>query len=106
MLYFIRAHLSLSQTGSVDDARSVLRSGDGSRSGQRSDSVSEANLDLMAGRYREVLATTAAWEDGGTGRPVFYMPVAWLRAAAYRGLARRTALVRRRRLRSASSRPV
>jgi predicted Zn-dependent protease len=86
MLHFIRAHLGLSQTGSVTHARSVLAEGMGAAVDNDQTRFLEANLDLMAGRYREVLATTAAWETQVLDAQIFYMPVAWLRAAAYRGL--------------------
>jgi eukaryotic-like serine/threonine-protein kinase len=86
MLYFIRAHLSLSQTGSVDDARSVLAQGMGAAVDNDQTRFLTASLDLMAGRYQEVLWTTAPRRMEVLDGQSVYMPVAWLRAAAYRGL--------------------
>ena len=86
MLHFIRAHLSLSRTGSVTSARSVLAEGVGPGVDNDQTRFLQAHLDLMAGRYREVLWTTDAWETEVLDAQIFYVPVAWLRAAAYRGL--------------------
>jgi len=86
MLYFTRAHLSLSQTGSVTEARRVLAQGSGAAVDNDHTRFLQANLDLVAGRYRDVLATTAAWEVEVLDAQVFFVPVAWLRAAAHRGL--------------------
>jgi len=86
MLYFTRAHLALAQTGSVAEARRVLMEGAGAAVDNDHTRFLAANLDLMAGRYREVLATTAAWRLEVLDAQALYTPVSWLRAAAYRGL--------------------
>jgi len=86
MLYFTRAHLALGQTGSVTEARRVLMEGAGAAVDNDHTRFLAANLDLMAGRYREVLATTAAWRLEVLDAQALYTPVSWLRAAAYRGL--------------------
>ena len=86
MLYFIGAHLRLSLTGSVTDARSALAQGSGAAVDNDQTRFLEAHLDLMAGRYQEVLWTTATWETEVLDGQMVYVPVAWLRAAAYRGL--------------------
>jgi eukaryotic-like serine/threonine-protein kinase len=86
MLYFTRAHLALGQTGSVAEARRVLMEGAGAAVDNDHTRFLQANLDLMAGRYREALATTAAWRLEVLDAQALYTPVSWLRAAAYRGL--------------------
>ncbi len=86
MLYFARAHLALGQTGSVTEARSVLLQGSGAAVDNDHTRFLQAKLDLMAGRFQEVLATTDAWGIEVLDAQVLYIPVAWLRAAAYHGL--------------------
>ncbi|TVP59593.1 MAG: hypothetical protein EA351_01415 [Gemmatimonadales bacterium] len=86
MLYFTRAHLALAQTGSVAEARSVLLQGRGAAVDNDQTRFLQAKLDLMAGRFREVLSITDAWRIEVLDGQVLYIPVAWLRAAAYHGL--------------------
>ena len=86
MLYFARAHLKLGQTGSVTEARSVLLEGIGAAVDNDHTRFLRAKLDLMGGRFQDVLTTTDAWGIEVLDAQVLYIPVAWLRAAAYRGL--------------------
>jgi tetratricopeptide (TPR) repeat protein len=86
MLHFARAHLALARTGSVEAARSVLAEGSGASVENDQTRFFQAELDLMAGRYREVLVTTAAWRMEVLDGQIMYIPVASIRAAAFRGL--------------------
>lgn len=84
--YATWARLRLSWTGSIDEARSVLAQGAGAALDNDFTRYIQADLDLMGGRYREVLLQSAAWKMDVLDAQTWYMPVAWLRAAAYRGL--------------------
>jgi len=86
LLHFARAQLSLARSGSIAEARRFLMEGSGASVENDHTRFFQAHLDLMAGRYREVLATTAAWRQDVLDAQALYIPVAWLRAAAYRGL--------------------
>jgi eukaryotic-like serine/threonine-protein kinase len=86
VFYATWARLRLSRTGSIDEARSVLAQGAGASLDNDVIRYVAADLDLMSGRYREVLLQTAVWKTDVLDAQPWYMPVAWLRAAAYRGL--------------------
>ena len=86
MLHVTLAHLRLARTGSIDEARSVLAQGAGAAVDNDLTRSVAVNLDLMSGRYREVLLRTAAWKMDVLDAQTGYVPVSWLRAAAYRGL--------------------
>lgn len=87
LLWALRARMRLSWTGSVAEARSVLEVGHGAAVDNDYTRFVQADLDLMSGRYREVLLRTATWPSDVLDAQPLYVPVAWLRAAAYRGLA-------------------
>jgi eukaryotic-like serine/threonine-protein kinase len=89
MFYAGWARLRLSRTGSVDEARSVLAQGAGASLDNDFSRYVAADLDLMSGRYREVLLQTTVWKTDVLDAQTLYVPVAWLRAAAYRGLGER-----------------
>ncbi len=86
MLYAARAHLALARTGSVEEAARVLQQGTGAAVDNDFTRFVTADLALMGGRYREVLLRTAEWSTDVLDSQVGYVPVAWLRASAYRGL--------------------
>jgi TolB-like protein/cytochrome c-type biogenesis protein CcmH/NrfG len=86
VFYATWARLRLSRTGSIDEARSVLAQGAGAALDNDFTRFVAADLNLMSGRYRELLLQTAVWKTDVLDAQTWYMPVAWLRAAAYRGL--------------------
>jgi eukaryotic-like serine/threonine-protein kinase len=86
LLYALWARGRLSRTGSAAEARSVLEQGEGGAVDNDFTRLIAAELDLMSGRYGEVLSRTAAWNRDVLDTQVGYVPVAWLRAAAHRGL--------------------
>jgi tetratricopeptide (TPR) repeat protein len=86
MLYVTRAHLALARTGSVAEATRVLGEGAGAAVDNDFTRFAAADLDLMRGRYREVLRRAASWSTDVLDSQPWYVPVAWLRASAYRGL--------------------
>ncbi len=86
LLYAAWARMRLSRTGSIAEARSVLGQGTGAAMDNDFTRFVAVELDLMQGRYGEVLSRTAAWKTDVLDTQPWYMPVAWLRSAAYRGL--------------------
>lgn len=86
-LWALWARTHLAWTGSVDEARMVLERGHGAAMDNDFTRFIQADLDLMSGRYREVLLRIATWRSEVLDAQPVYVPVAWLRAAAYRGLA-------------------
>jgi eukaryotic-like serine/threonine-protein kinase len=86
LLYAAWARMRLSRTGSVAEARDILEQGAGAAVDNDFTRVVQAELDLMSGRHREVLLRTAAWATDVLDTQAWYLPVAWVRAGAYRGL--------------------
>ncbi len=86
LLHGTWALLRLSRTGSVADARAVLEQGTGPAVYNDYTRYIALDLTLMDGQYREALQRVDAWKlDVLDAQPV-YVPAAWLRARAYRGL--------------------
>lgn len=89
VFYAAWARLRLSRTGSIDEARSILAEGAGASVDNDFTRYVAADLDLMSGRYRDVLLQTAQWTTDVLDAQTWYVPVSALRAAAYRGLGER-----------------
>jgi predicted Zn-dependent protease len=78
--------MRLARTGSVDEARNVLAQGAGASVDNDFSRSVAVDLDLLSGRYRDVLERTSAWTEDVLDSQTWYIPVSWVRAVAWRGL--------------------